>query len=50
MGIIEMIAAALFCFLMVFALLGALYVLVILSTYIIRIFDFKTKKNKIGGK
>ena len=41
MGIAEAISAALFCFSMVFALLGSLYGLVKLSTGVIRIIDGK---------
>ena len=40
----DVITAALFCFAMVFALLGSLYVLVILSTRIIRAIESKMQK------
>lgn len=44
MGIIEIISAALFCFSMVFMLLGALYILVRLSTSVIRFIEAKAKE------
>ena len=44
MAITEIIATALFCFSMVFALLGCLYLLVKLFTNAIRIIETKAKK------
>ena len=42
----EMVAEALFCFFMVFALLGVLYVLVELSSRAIRIIEAKAKNKR----
>ena len=42
----EMIYAAFFCFAMVFALLGSLYILVKLSTGVIRFFENKVKNGR----
>jgi len=42
MTVLESIYTALFCFLVVFALLGGLYVLLKLSTGIIRLIETKT--------
>jgi len=39
----EILSAALFCFAMVFALLGGLYILLKLSTGIINIIEFNKK-------
>jgi len=44
MGIAEILSASFFCFSMVFALLGGLYILVMLSTNLIRLIETKTKK------
>ena len=44
MGITEIISAAIFCFAMVFALLGSLYIFVKLSTNAVRFIEKKTKK------
>ena len=44
MDISEILFSAMFCFLMVFALLGALYILVKLATSAIRIIESKSKK------
>ena len=46
MGAIEIVYAAFFCFAMVFALLGSLYVLVKLSTGVIRFFENKVKNGR----
>jgi len=46
MSTTEIVFAGLFCFLMVFALLGSIYVLVKLSTSAIRIVEEKTKKEQ----
>ena len=44
MGIENILYAALFCFAMVFALLGCLYVLVVLSTKAIRSIENRVQK------
>jgi hypothetical protein len=44
LNISDIIFSALFCFSMVFALLGGLYVLVKLSTSVIRFIEAKAKK------
>ena len=44
MGIVEILYSALFCFTMVFALLGCLYILIKLSTTIVRFIETKSKK------
>jgi len=44
MGIEKILYSALFCFAMVFALLGCLYLLVKLSTNAIRCIESKAKK------
>ena len=48
MGTMEILASALFCFTMVFGLLGGLYVLVKLSTSAIRLIETKSKNNNGG--
>ena len=44
MGIVDILYSALFCFAMVFALLGCLFGLVKLSTHAIRIIEDKAKR------
>ena len=44
MGIEQILYSALFCFVMVFALLGSLFILVKLSTNAIRSIESKAKK------
>jgi len=44
MATVEIINAALFCFIMVFVLLGVLYILLKLSTSVIKIIGSKAKK------
>ena len=46
MNTAEIIGVALFCFSMVFALLGSLYILVKLSTNAIRIIETKAKNHE----
>ena len=45
MSFFESVSVGLFCFAMVFALLGGLYVLVRLSTSMIRLIEAKAKRS-----
>jgi len=50
MNMTEILSAALFCFAMVFMLLGSLFFLIKLSTSVIRFIEAQTKRNGEANK